>query len=77
MWFLLSRVAFHNECFICFVLYSSYDVTFGFACINEKQRSKQCEDYQVILTCPSDFCQGKFSCRWDSFCFNVFRDFIF
>uniref|UniRef100_A0A3B5B4D1 Si:dkey-205h13.2 n=1 Tax=Stegastes partitus TaxID=144197 RepID=A0A3B5B4D1_9TELE len=36
----------------------SYDVTFGFACINEKQKSKQCEDYQVILTCPSDFCQG-------------------
>ncbi|XP_069567079.1 uncharacterized protein [Brachyistius frenatus] len=36
----------------------SYDVNFGFACINEKQKSKQCEDYQVILTCPSDFCQG-------------------
>ncbi|KAM3618486.1 uncharacterized protein V6R79_020968 [Siganus canaliculatus] len=36
----------------------SYDATFGFACINEKQRDKQCEDYQVILTCPSDFCQG-------------------
>uniref|UniRef100_A0A3B4TEU8 WxxW domain-containing protein n=1 Tax=Seriola dumerili TaxID=41447 RepID=A0A3B4TEU8_SERDU len=43
--------------------YLSYDVTFGFACINKKQKSKQCEDYQVILTCPSDFCQGKFSCR--------------
>ncbi|XP_051281007.1 uncharacterized protein si:dkey-205h13.2 isoform X2 [Dicentrarchus labrax] len=38
--------------------YLSYDVTFGFACINKEQRSKQCEDYQVILTCPSDFCQG-------------------
>ncbi|KAM8754214.1 mucin-5B [Acanthopagrus schlegelii] len=36
----------------------SYDVSFGFACINGKQKSKQCEDYQVILTCPSDFCQG-------------------
>ncbi|XP_035501792.1 uncharacterized protein si:dkey-205h13.2 [Scophthalmus maximus] len=36
----------------------SYDVTFGFACINEKQRGKRCEDYQVTLTCPSDFCQG-------------------
>uniref|UniRef100_A0A4W6FME7 WxxW domain-containing protein n=1 Tax=Lates calcarifer TaxID=8187 RepID=A0A4W6FME7_LATCA len=45
--------------------YLSYDVAFGFACINEKQKSKQCEDYQVILTCPSDFCQGKFSwTRW-------------
>ncbi|XP_044207409.1 cartilage intermediate layer protein 2 [Thunnus albacares] len=38
--------------------YLSYDVSFGFACINEKQKSKQCEDYQVMLTCPSDFCQG-------------------
>ncbi|XP_023271435.1 uncharacterized protein LOC111661954 [Seriola lalandi dorsalis] len=38
--------------------YLSYDVTFGFACINKKQKSKQCEDYQVILTCPSDFCLG-------------------
>ncbi|XP_035014454.1 uncharacterized protein si:dkey-205h13.2 isoform X2 [Hippoglossus stenolepis] len=36
----------------------SYDVTFGFVCINDKQRSKQCEDYQVVLTCPPDFCQG-------------------
>ncbi|XP_034393731.1 mucin-5AC isoform X2 [Cyclopterus lumpus] len=36
----------------------SYDVTFGFACINGKQSGKQCKDYQVILTCPSDFCQG-------------------
>ncbi|KAK5864265.1 hypothetical protein PBY51_001219 [Eleginops maclovinus] len=36
----------------------SYDAHFGFACMNEKQRNKQCEDYQVILTCPSDFCQG-------------------
>ncbi|CAG6021863.1 unnamed protein product, partial [Menidia menidia] len=35
-----------------------YNVQFGFACINEKQKSKQCEDYQVILTCPSDFCKG-------------------
>uniref|UniRef100_A0A8D3BGI9 Si:dkey-205h13.2 n=1 Tax=Scophthalmus maximus TaxID=52904 RepID=A0A8D3BGI9_SCOMX len=45
----------------------SYDVTFGFACINEKQRGKRCEDYQVTLTCPSDFCQGEFSwcgTRW-------------
>uniref|UniRef100_A0A3Q3X3J4 WxxW domain-containing protein n=1 Tax=Mola mola TaxID=94237 RepID=A0A3Q3X3J4_MOLML len=25
----------------------SYDVTFGFACINEHQRREQCEDYQV------------------------------
>ncbi|XP_047425803.1 uncharacterized protein si:dkey-205h13.2 [Mugil cephalus] len=39
-------------------IFLSYDVTFGFACINEKQKSKQCEDYQVSLTCPSDFCQG-------------------
>ncbi|XP_019129399.2 uncharacterized protein LOC104928634 [Larimichthys crocea] len=36
----------------------SYDVNFGFACINDKQESKQCEDYEVILTCPSDFCHG-------------------
>ncbi|XP_033485700.1 mucin-5AC [Epinephelus lanceolatus] len=36
----------------------SYDAAFGFACISEKQRNKQCEDYQVILTCPPDFCQG-------------------
>lgn len=49
-----------------FFLISSYDIAFGFACINEKQKSKQCEDYQVILTCPSDFCQGTFSCRRDS-----------
>lgn len=45
------------------LLFPSYDVTFGFACINGRQRSKQCEDYQVILTCPSDFCQGKESFR--------------
>lgn len=55
----------------CSFLYSSYDVTSGFVCINEKQRSKQCEDYQVILTCPADFCQGKFSASK-----NKHRDFI-
>uniref|UniRef100_A0A672GTL8 WxxW domain-containing protein n=1 Tax=Salarias fasciatus TaxID=181472 RepID=A0A672GTL8_SALFA len=44
----------------------SYDVQFGFACINEEQKSKQCEDYQVILTCPSDFCQGKSMCELHS-----------
>lgn len=38
--------------------YLAYDVTFGFACINDKQKNKQCEDYQVILTCPPDFCKG-------------------
>uniref|UniRef100_A0A3Q1FKU5 Si:dkey-205h13.2 n=1 Tax=Acanthochromis polyacanthus TaxID=80966 RepID=A0A3Q1FKU5_9TELE len=41
----------------------SYDVSFGFACINEKQKNKQCEDYQVIFICPSDFCRGKFLCK--------------
>ncbi|KAF3861168.1 hypothetical protein F7725_001423, partial [Dissostichus mawsoni] len=41
-----------------FLSYAGYDTTFGFACMNEKQSRKQCEDYQVILTCPSDFCQG-------------------
>ncbi|XP_075898218.1 mucin-5AC [Nelusetta ayraudi] len=40
--------------------FMAYDVAFGLACINEHQEDKQCEDYQVILTCPSDFCQ---SCR--------------
>ncbi|XP_041800879.1 uncharacterized protein si:dkey-205h13.2 [Chelmon rostratus] len=39
-------------------IFLSYDATFGFACINKKQACKKCEDYQVILTCPSDFCQG-------------------
>lgn len=52
---------FMRRALFCSFLYSSYDVTSGFVCINEKQRSKQCEDYQVILTCPTDFCQGKFS----------------
>ncbi|XP_077371422.1 mucin-5AC-like [Festucalex cinctus] len=38
-----------------------YDVTFGFACINDKQKNdKQCEDYEVLLTCPCDFCR---TCR--------------
>lgn len=50
---------------------SSYDVTFGFACINEHQRREQCEDYQVVLTCPSHFCQGKFPGRYDLFGQNV------
>ncbi|XP_051914489.1 uncharacterized protein LOC127596255 [Hippocampus zosterae] len=38
-----------------------YNVIFGFACINENQKNaKQCEDYKVVLTCPSDFCH---TCR--------------
>ncbi|XP_037134958.1 transmembrane protein 269 isoform X1 [Syngnathus acus] len=46
-------------------IFLSYDVTFGFACINENQKSsKQCEDYEVLLTCPSDFCR---ICRTDWF----------
>uniref|UniRef100_A0A667YNE2 WxxW domain-containing protein n=1 Tax=Myripristis murdjan TaxID=586833 RepID=A0A667YNE2_9TELE len=40
-------------------IFLSYDVTFGFACINKEQEAGRCEDYQVLLTCPSDFCQGK------------------
>ncbi|XP_076022344.1 uncharacterized protein LOC143012894 [Genypterus blacodes] len=36
----------------------SYNVEFGLVCINEDQVGGQCEDYQVMLTCPSDFCQG-------------------
>ncbi|XP_048097017.1 uncharacterized protein si:dkey-205h13.2 [Alosa alosa] len=39
-------------------IFLSYDVTFGFVCINSEQRKGTCDDYQVMLTCPSDFCQG-------------------
>nr|XP_015192309.1 PREDICTED: uncharacterized protein LOC107075500 [Lepisosteus oculatus] len=35
----------------------TYDVTYGFACINSDQSSGKCEDYRVMLTCPMDFCQ--------------------
>ncbi|KAJ8369770.1 hypothetical protein SKAU_G00097980 [Synaphobranchus kaupii] len=38
--------------------YLSYDVIFGFVCINSDQRYGKCKNYQVMLTCPSDFCQG-------------------
>lgn len=50
--------------FCLFFFFSRYDVAFGLACINEHQEDKQCEDYQVILTCPSDFCQSKFPKRF-------------
>ncbi|KAM6976792.1 uncharacterized protein FYW47_001612 [Aplochiton taeniatus] len=39
--------------------YLSYDGTFGFVCINSEQKGgRKCQDYRVMLTCPSDFCQG-------------------
>uniref|UniRef100_A0A667Z8R1 WxxW domain-containing protein n=1 Tax=Myripristis murdjan TaxID=586833 RepID=A0A667Z8R1_9TELE len=47
-------------------IFLSYDVTFGFACINKEQEAGRCEDYQVLLTCPSDFCQGCRT-RWFDF----------
>ncbi|XP_061667076.1 uncharacterized protein LOC133495980 [Syngnathoides biaculeatus] len=38
-------------------VFLSNDVTFGFACINENQpTNQQCADYEVMMTCPSDFC---------------------
>lgn len=42
-----------------FLSFFRYNVAFGFVCINKHQEDKQCDDYQVILTCPSDFCQSK------------------
>ncbi|KAJ8372067.1 hypothetical protein AAFF_G00294810 [Aldrovandia affinis] len=39
-------------------LLPSYDITFGFVCINSEQRKGRCKNYQVMLTCPSDFCRG-------------------
>nr|XP_061828086.1 uncharacterized protein LOC133614254 [Nerophis lumbriciformis] len=39
-------------------IFLTHDVTFGLACINNQQQRQQCEDYEVMLVCPSDFCHG-------------------
>ncbi|XP_078497068.1 mucin-5B-like [Lissotriton helveticus] len=40
-----------------------FDADNGFACLNEDQNGKSCQDYKVRLTCPLDYCTAPRECR--------------